>query len=226
MAFRSPSTPSARRNARPVACTKLWVTRGALGRLVMMGALVGLGTPLECCSEGDSFWSDLDDPRRARHPAPVRTLPPNCLACPGAGGAWCLTCAPLPRFPEQAHASCRPWDPHLPLRQPLPSAAGRGASPSPPPCRLAERLETEAPSEPAACPAPALESRVWAACAGHVLWARGARYGMRSAFVSRQRSEPLATCPQKKMGEIEKLNLTKKEASVRKVFQNCLRTRS
>ena len=97
-----------------------------------------------------------------------------------------------------------------------------GASPSPPPCRLAERLETEAPSEPAACPAPALESRVWAACAGHLLWARGARYGMRSAFVSRQRSEPLATCPQKKMGEIEKLNLTKKEASVRKVFQNCL----
>ena len=125
MAFRSPSTPSARRNARPVACTKLWVMRGALGRLVMMGALVGLGTPLECCSEGDSFWSDLDDPRRARHPAPVRTLPPNCLACPGAGDAWCLTCAPLPRFPEQAHASCRPWGPHLPLRQPLPSAAGR-----------------------------------------------------------------------------------------------------
>ena len=38
--------------------------RGALGRLVMMGALVGLGTPLECCSEGDSFWSDLDDPAR------------------------------------------------------------------------------------------------------------------------------------------------------------------
>lgn len=64
MAFRSPSTPSARRNARPVACTKLWVMRGALGRLVMMGALVGLGTPLECCSEGGSFWSDLDDPAR------------------------------------------------------------------------------------------------------------------------------------------------------------------
>jgi len=57
-----------------------------------------------------------------------------------------------------------------------------GASPSPPPCRLVERLETEDPSEPAACPAPALESRVWAACAGHLLWARGARYGMRTAF--------------------------------------------
>ena len=106
-----------------------------------------------------------------------------------------------------------------------------GASPSLPPCRLVERLETEDPSEPAAepaaCPAPALESRrvgCPAECAGHLLWARGAR--IRSAFVSRQRSEHLATCPQKKMGEIEKLKSDKKEASVRKVFQNCLRIRS
>ena len=72
-----------------------------------------------------------------------------------------------------------------------------GASPSLPPCRLVERLETEDPSEPAAepaaCPAPALESRrvgCPAECAGHLLW-------IRSAFVSRQRSEHLATCPQK-----------------------------
>jgi hypothetical protein len=67
-----------------------------------------------------------------------------------------------------------------------------GASPSLPPCRLVERLETEVPSEPAACPAPALESRrvgCPAACAGHLLWARGARYGIRSAFVSRVSSE-------------------------------------
>ena len=36
-----------------------------------------------------------------------------------------------------------------------------GASPSPPPCRLVERLETEAPSEPRSMPCPpALESRV------------------------------------------------------------------
>ena len=97
-----------------------------------------------------------------------------------------------------------------------------GASPSLPPCRLVERLETEAPSEPAACPAPALESRVWAACAGHLLWARSARYGMRSAFVSRQRSEHLATCPQKKMGEIEKLKSDKKEARSERSFKTVL----
>jgi hypothetical protein len=29
-----------------------------------------------------------------------------------------------------------------------------GASPSPPPCRLVERLETEAPSEPRSMPCP------------------------------------------------------------------------
>ena len=100
-----------------------------------------------------------------------------------------------------------------------------GASPSPPAGCL-RGLRRRPQASPAACPAPALESRVWAACAGHLLWARGARYGMRSAFVSRQRSEHLATCPQKKMGEIEKLKSDKKEASVRKVFQNCLRIRS
>ena len=89
MAFRSPSTPSARRNARPVACTKLWVTRGALGRLVMMGALVGLGTPLECCSEGGSFWSDLDDPARTPSGAGSHSasqLPRLCPAQAMQGG--------------------------------------------------------------------------------------------------------------------------------------------
>ena len=102
-----------------------------------------------------------------------------------------------------------------------------GASPSRPPAGWLRGLRRRPQASPAACPAPALESRVWsAACAGHLLWARGARYGMRSAFVSRQRSEHLATCPQKKMGEIEKLKSDKKEASVRKVFQNCLRIRS
>ena len=35
--------------------------------LVAVGVLVRLGASLECCSEGASFWDDLDDP--------VRTIP-------------------------------------------------------------------------------------------------------------------------------------------------------
>ena len=104
-----------------------------------------------------------------------------------------------------------------------------GASPSRPPAGWLRGLRRRPQASPAACPAPALESRrvgCPAECAGHLLWAGGHGYGMRSAFVSRQRSEHLATCPQKKMGEIEKLKSDKKEASIRKVFQNCLRTRS
>ena len=73
-----------------------------------------------------------------------------------------------------------------------------GASPSPPPAGWLRGLRRRPQASPAACPAPALESRVWAACAGRLLWARGARYGMRSAFVSRQRSEHLATCAHRK----------------------------
>ena len=225
MAFRSPSTPSARRNARPVACTKLWVTRGALGRLVMMGALVGLGTPLECCSEGDSFWSDLDDPARtpsgagshAASQLPCLSRRRRCMVphlCPAASFSGAGSCV-MPTLGSASSSSAT-------------SSVGRRQVrvPARPPAGWLRGLRRRPQASPAACPAPALESRVWAACAGHLLWARGARYGMRSAFVSRQRSEHLATCPQKKMGEIEKLKSDKKEASVRKVFQNCLRIRS
>ena len=49
-----------------------------------------------------------------------------------------------------------------------------GASPSPPPAGWLRGLRRRPQASPAACPAPALESRVWAACAGHLLWARGA----------------------------------------------------
>ena len=44
--------------------------RSALSWLVAVGVLVRLGTSLECCSEGASFWDDLDDP--------VRTTPLRC----------------------------------------------------------------------------------------------------------------------------------------------------
>ena len=37
-----------------------------------VGVLVRLGASLECCSEGASFWDDLDDP--------VRTTPLRCLS--------------------------------------------------------------------------------------------------------------------------------------------------
>ena len=40
--------------------------------LVAVGVLVRLGASLECCSEGASFWDDLDDP--------VRTTPLRCLS--------------------------------------------------------------------------------------------------------------------------------------------------
>ena len=41
--------------------------RSASRLLVTIGVLVRLGASLECCSEGASFWDDLDDP--------VRTIP-------------------------------------------------------------------------------------------------------------------------------------------------------
>ena len=157
-----------------------------LRRLVTMGVLVQLGMSLECCSEGASFWDDLEDP--ARTPARAGSHAASQLPCLSRRRR-CIVPHLCPAASFSGAGSCvmpTPWGPYLPLRQPLPSAAGRCES-QPAPCRLVERLETEAPASPAACPAPALESRVWAACAGHLLWARGARYGMRSAFVSRER---------------------------------------
>ena len=44
--------------------------RSALSWLVTVGVLVRLGASLECCSEGPSFWDDLD--------GPVRTTPLRC----------------------------------------------------------------------------------------------------------------------------------------------------
>ena len=38
--------------------------RSASRLLVTIGVLVRLGASLECCSEGASFWDDLDDPVR------------------------------------------------------------------------------------------------------------------------------------------------------------------
>ena len=77
-----------------------------LRRLVTMGVLSQLGMSLECCSEGSSFWDDPEDP--ARTPARAGSHAASQLPCLSRrSDAWCLTCAPLPRFPAQAHASCR-----------------------------------------------------------------------------------------------------------------------
>ena len=70
MPFGSPSTTSERRRARSVAFGEPWGMRSALSWLVAVGVLVRLGASLECCSEGASFWDDLDDP--------VRTTPLRC----------------------------------------------------------------------------------------------------------------------------------------------------
>ena len=70
MPFGSPSTTSERRRARSVAFGEPWGMRSALSWLVAAGVLVRLGASLECCSEGASFWDDLDDP--------VRTTPLRC----------------------------------------------------------------------------------------------------------------------------------------------------
>ena len=70
MPFGSPSTTSERRRARSVAFGEPWGMRSALSWLVTVGVLVRLGASLECCSEGASFWDDLDDP--------VRTTPLRC----------------------------------------------------------------------------------------------------------------------------------------------------
>ena len=64
--------------------------RSALSWLVAVGVLVRLGASLECCSEGASFWDDLDDP--ARTPSGARAhaasrLPRLCPAQAMLGGA-------------------------------------------------------------------------------------------------------------------------------------------
>ena len=72
--------------------------RSALSWLVAAGVLVRLGASLECCSEGASFWDDLDDP--ARTPAgggshAASKLPRLCpaQAMPGAAGSSFARCA-------------------------------------------------------------------------------------------------------------------------------------
>jgi len=72
--------------------------RSALSWLVAVGVLVRLGASLECCSEGASFWDDLDDP--ARTPAgggshAASKLPRLCpaQAMPGAAGSSFARCA-------------------------------------------------------------------------------------------------------------------------------------
>ena len=70
MAFGSPLNTSELRRARSAAFGEPRVTRSALSWLVTIGVLVRLGASLECCSEGASFWDELDDP--------VRTTPLRC----------------------------------------------------------------------------------------------------------------------------------------------------
>ena len=72
--------------------------RSALSWLVAVGVLVRLGASLECCSEGASFWDDLDDP--ARTPAgggshAASKLPRLCpaQAMLGAAGSSFARCA-------------------------------------------------------------------------------------------------------------------------------------
>ena len=72
--------------------------RSALSWLVAVGVLVRLGASLECCSEGASFWDDLDD--RARTPAGAGShaeskLPRLCpaQAMLGAAGSSFARCA-------------------------------------------------------------------------------------------------------------------------------------
>ena len=114
---------------------------------------MGLGTPLECCSEGDSFWSDLDDPARTppragSHAASQAALPVPAQAMHGA--------SPVPRCLVFRSRLMRHADlgARIFLFGNLFRRPPAGASPSPPPCRLVERLETEAPSEPRSMPCP------------------------------------------------------------------------
>ena len=72
--------------------------RSASRLLVTIGVLVRLGASLECCSEGASFWDDLDDP--ARTPAGAGShaeskLPRLCpvQAMLGAAGSSFARCA-------------------------------------------------------------------------------------------------------------------------------------
>ena len=70
--------------------------RSALSWLVAAGVLVRLGASLECCSEGASFWDDLEDP--ARTPAGAGShaeskLPRLCPAMLGAAGSSFARCA-------------------------------------------------------------------------------------------------------------------------------------
>ena len=103
-----------------------------LRRLVTMGVLVQLGMSLECCSEGSSFWDDPEDP--ARTPARAGSHAASQLPCLSRrSDAWCLTCAPLPRFPAQAHASCRHLGTRIFLFGNLFRWPPAGASRSPPP---------------------------------------------------------------------------------------------
>ena len=187
---------------RSIRC--VWQAMGhaeRLRRLVTMGVLVQLGMSLECCSEGASFWDDLEDP--ARTPARAGSHAASQLPCLSRRRR-CIVPHLCPAASFSGAGSCvmpTPWGPYLPLRQPLPSAAGRCES-QPAPCRLVERLETEAPASPAACPAPALESRVWAACAGHSLWLAAHGTGCAALSCLVRGGEHLATCPQKKWANL------------------------
>ena len=136
---------------------------------VLQRGLELLGRPRGPCARASPRRFARCLPAALPVPAQRCMVPHLCPAASFSGAGSCV----MPTL----------WGPHLSLRQPLPLAAGRCES-QPAPCRLVDERPSALKASPAACSAPALESRVWAACAGHLLWARGARYGMRRAFVS------------------------------------------
>ena len=168
-----------------------------LRRLVTMGVLVQLGMSLECCSEGASFWDDLEDP--ARTPARAGSHAASQLPCLSRRRrCWCLTCAPLPRFPAQAHASCRHLGARIFLFGNLFRRPPAGASPSPPPAGWLRGLRRR----PKRAPQHALPPPLSRACGLRVLatYCGLAAHGTGCAALSClvRGGEHLATCPQKK----------------------------
>lgn len=143
-----------RASERSLRC--VWQAMGhaeRLRRLVTMGVLVQLGLSLECCSEGASFWDDLEDP--ARTPARTGSHAASQLPCLSRCRR-CMVPHLCPAYLAFRRRLMRHADilgPPFSLRQPLASAAGRCES-QPAPCRLVETLETEAPSEPRSMPCP------------------------------------------------------------------------
>ena len=100
-----------------------------------------------------------------KHNVPM-ALRRSYLACPGAGDAWCLTCAPLPRFPEQAHASCRHLGARIFFFGNLFRRPPAGASPSPPPADWLRGLRRRGPKR---APQHALPPPLSRACGLRVL---------------------------------------------------------